>query len=326
MLGKKLAIDLGTSTVRLLVRGEEWLLAQPAVVGSRRSGGYAGMGEAAIQAAAASDEVVALSPLAGGEVVDPAALNALLQQVINRAVGRQRIFRPDVVVAVSPGLSDPSRREILEIGARQGARTTYLIDSPLATSLGAGIAPSGRGHMVIDIGAGSVDIATIADEGMVVSASLPGAGDRLRSAVMGRIRERHGVDVEPAVAEDVIASLACVGSHEERRMRLQVRGAKPLTLASTDLVEVVGEHVRSVGEGIAEVLTTSPARLRRDISAQGLILTGGGAGLEGLDRALATALGERVRVAADASLCTVRGAAAAAENLDALKRSFIYIR
>ncbi|MGI8848024.1 MAG: rod shape-determining protein [Candidatus Dormibacteria bacterium] len=325
MLGKKLAIDLGSSMIRVAVRGEGTLFAEPAIVGRRRGGGPAGMGLAALHAAADGD-IELLRPLRGDGIIDPAALDSLLQQAITRSVGRQRIFRPDIVIAVSPALPDEARRQILATAARQGSRTTYLIDSPLAAALGASLAPGGRAHAVVDSGAGTVDVATIAHEGMVAHVSLTTAGEHLRAAVIARIQERHGSGISVATADDVVASILCSGQHEERRMTVPVDNSEPLTVCSPEFTDIVADHVRRISEAIQQVLDETPAVLRAEISVQGVILAGGGARLEALDRALQSAVGETVRVASDPQQCVLRGAAVAAENLDVLRRSFMYIR
>ena len=328
MLGKKLGIDLGSGTVRVVVRGESGVSTEPAVVG-RRAGGYAGAGLGAAEAAAEDPSFELVRPLAGG-AADAEALSVLLQHVINRAAGRQRIFRPDIVIALSPLLPDTVRRHILEVCARLGARTTYLIETPLAATMGAGLSlSSGRGHLVVDVGCGTVEVAVIAHEGTIAARSSAAAGDVLRSAVAARVAELHQLHIGIREAEEVIASIACAGTHEERRMRVQGvrKGADgEASVASTELGDAVAEHVRRIAEAVEEVLAETPATLRADIAAEGVTLCGGGARLEGLDRALATATGETVRVAPDPQSCVLRGTAAALENLDVLKRSFMYIR
>jgi rod shape-determining protein MreB len=269
-------------------------------------------------------------PLAGGTVSDGDALSVLLHHVVNRSAGRQRIFRPDIVIAVSPMLADSARRQVLEVCAHLGSRTTYLIETPLAAAMGAGLSLSnGRGHLIVDIGSGTVDVAAIAHEGTISGHSLAAAGDALRAAIAKRINEQHDIRIDTVTADEVVASLACAATHEERRMTLHgARGGGDVavSVASTDLGDVVADHVRRIGEAVDDVLAGTPATLRSDISTEGILLCGGGARLEGMDRALAAACGETVRVATDPQMCTLRGTASALENLDVLKRSFMYIR
>lgn len=330
MLGKKLGIDLGTGMIRVVVRGEAPPASEPAVVGRRRGGGYAGAGLAAASAAAEDVTFELVRPLSGPDVADPEALDVLLHHAVNRAAGRQRIFRPDIVIALSPGIPNAGRRQILDVCGRLGCRTTYLIDSPIAAAMGAGLSlSSGRGHLVIDIGAGTVEVASLAHEGTIAGRTLGAAGDALRATVAARIRELHGVLVGEAEADDVVSSLARAGAHEERRMT--VRGMRDgrqveVSVGSNEIADAVAAHVHRIAEAVEEVLAETPPVLRADIAAEGIVLCGGGAGLEGIDRALAAACGQSVRIATDPQQCVIRGTAIAVENLDVLKRSFMYIR
>ena len=327
MLGKKLALDLGTGSLRVAVRGEGLAVVEPSVVARHRSGGYVAAGLAAAELAG-EPGLDLIRPLRDGGVADREALAALLQHAVNRAAGRQRIFRPDVVLAVSPVMSDGDRLAILDICADLGTRTAYLIEAPFAAAIGAGHSPtSGRGNLVADIGAGTVDTACVASEGTVAGRSLRGAGDALRNAVARRLEENHGVVIAASVAEDIVASLACVGPHEERRMLVPVSGrAETVSVASTEIADLVDDHSREIAHAAEEVIREAPRELLPDIQGGGLTLCGGGARLEGLDRYLGLQTGCPVRVASDPQTCTIRGTQLAAENLDVLRRSFMYIR
>jgi len=329
MLGKRLGVDLGVGSLRVVVRGEGLVLTEPSLVARHRRRGYAAAGVAAAHVAG-DDEMEMIRPLCPGAIADRAALASLLHQVVNRVAGRQRIFRPDLVMAICPALGGDDRLAILEICARVGTRTAYLIDAPLAAAMGVGFLPRGnRGHLVADIGAGTVDVACLASEGTIAARTLTAAGDALRSAVAQRLEESHAVTLELAAAEDVVASLACVGPHEERRMPVPAtRDGEPVTLsvASVEIADLVDAHARQIARAIAEVFEETPVSLRRDILEEGITLCGGGARLEGLDRYLSIQAGCAVRVAPDAPTCVIRGTQAAVDNLDVLRRSFMYIR
>jgi rod shape-determining protein MreB len=329
MLGKRIGLDLGSSSLRVVVRGEGQISSEPSLVARHRQRGYSAAGAAAAELAG-EPQMEMIRPIRGWAVADREALASLLQRAVNRAAGRQRIFRPDVVIAVSPPMSGADRLAILEICARLGTRTAYLIDSPMAAALGAGHSLVGpRAHLVADLGAGTVDVACVAAEGTLAGRSLSCAGESLRLGIARRLEELHGVAVDAATAEEVVSSLACVGAHEERR--LPIRSPWPdrsdtVSIASTEIADLVDEHARRVGGLLREVLDQTPAVLRREILAEGVTLCGGGARLEGLDRNLGAQLGCPARVAADPPTCVIRGAQTAVENLDVLKRSFVYIR
>ena len=248
-----------------------------------------------------------------------------------RAAGRQRIFKPDVVIAVMSSLPGGQRRSLLESAALAGARTAYLLDAPLAAAMGAGVRLSGpNGHLVVDIGAGKTDIATLALEGTVSGRCLTGHGGmRLHGCVADHVRQEHGVTLEPATVEDVIASLARVGPHEERRLEVMGRGEsgeERLTITSTEMNGCLEAHVRPILTAVAAVLSDTPGRLMDDIQREGILLCGGGARLEGLDGAIAAATGIDVHRDTQPELCGVRGTSYALDNLDVLKRTLMYIR
>jgi len=329
MLGKRLGMDLGTGSLRAVVRGEGPVLTEPMLVARHRRRGYSAAGMAAV-ALARDDDMEMVRPLGVGAIADRNALAALLHQVVNWVAGRQRIFRPDVVIAICPATGGDDRLAILDICAKIGTRTAYLIDSPIAAAMGAGHLPAGgRGHLVADIGAGTVDVASLVSEGTIAQRTVASGGDALRTAIAERLEASHHAFIEPAVAEDVVASLACVGPHEERRMPVRAgSGAGPMTLsvASLEIADLVDGHARRIADAIDEVLEETPLALRHDILEEGVFLCGGGARLEGLDRYLSIQTGCAVNLAPDPSSCVIRGTQAAVENLDVLRRSFMYIR
>jgi rod shape-determining protein MreB len=329
MLGKRLGIDLGAGSVRAVVRGEGLTITEPSVVARHRRRGYAAAGMAAAELAG-DPEMELIRPVGAGAITDLEAVGALLHQLVNRAAGRQRIFRPDVVIAICPSMGGDDRLAILDICARIGTRTAYLIDSPIAAAMGAGHAPSGsRGYVIADIGAATVDVASLASEGTIAGRTLTTAGNALRDAVARRLEETHGAVIDPVAAEDIVASLACVGPHEERRMPVRAgvgEGEVTLSIASAEIADLVDAHARQIGRAVEDVIDETPIPLRRGILEEGIALCGGGARLEGLDRYLGIQTGITVRVAPDAPTCVIRGTQAAVENLDVLRRSFMYIR
>ncbi len=332
MLGKKVGIDLGTTTTRIIVKGEGMIGGEPTAVAIRGGEMHAAVfGAAALQAAADDPELHLRRPIAGGSIVDPTAARWLINHAMIRAAGRQRIFKPDVVIAVMSSLAGSQRRGLLEAAALAGARTVYLLDAPLASAMGAGVRLNGpNGHLVIDIGAGKTDIAALALEGTVSVRSLPGhGGDRLHACVDDHLRASHGAVLDAGTIEELIASLARVGPHEERRLDVPGRadaGDVTITITSTELAPCLERHVGPILSAMDAVLADTPTRLIADIKREGIVLCGGGARLEGLDTAIATATGIEVHRDTQPHLCAVRGTGYALDNLDVLKRALMYIR
>jgi len=332
VLGKKVGIDLGTTTTRIIVRGEGMIASEPTAVAIRDSGmQQAVFGDAAFETAAEDPEFQLRRPIAGGQIADPASARWLVNHAMIRAAGRQRIFKPDVVIAVMSSLPGGQRRALLEAAALAGARTAYLLDAPLAAAMGAGIRLSGpNGHLVVDVGAGKTDIAALALEGTVSGRCLAGHGGmRLHASIDEHVRQAHGTTLDAATVEELIASLARVGPHEERRLDVMgegERGEASLTITSTELNACLDAHVRPILAAIDAVIADTPERLMGDIKREGILLCGGGAQLEGLDDAIATATGIEVHRESQPQLCAVRGTGYALDNLDVLKRALMYIR
>ncbi len=333
MLGKKVAIDLGTQSVRMLVKGEGTALSEPSVVVRDESPNGLGslFGVGALRAAADDAALRVGRPMAGGGVADPLLLRALIYQLMIRAVGRQRIFKPDVVIAVMSSMSGDQRRLVLDSTMHAGARTVYLIDAPTAGAMGAGVpVTSSSGHLALDVGAGKTEVAVMAMESTITRRSLPGnGGDALAAAVSAHALRAHGVMLAPPVLEDVTGSLLCVGLHEERRLTVtgdRAGDETAVTLTSTELAPLLEQHIRTIVAAVHDVVRETPPPLLDDIHREGITAFGGGARLEGFDRHLAAATGIRVRVDHDPLLAVIRGAGFALDNLDVLKRNFMYIR
>ncbi len=322
MLGKKLGVDLGTATTRVTTRAEGTLVVEPSVVAVRPGEPSLSIfGRSALEAAAEDPGLTLRRPLRGGNVSDGAALSALLSHAINRAVGRQRIFKPDLVIAVRAGMSGDDRRAVLDAAARAGGRTVYLIDAAIAAGLGAGLPiASPRPHLVVDIGAGKTDIAVLAHEGTVAGRSLAVGAEGLFERLAAHVRAVHEVSL---TRDDLhlATRLLVAAPHEERTG--EVGG---VLLSSRELTPLVLEHLRPIDAALLEVLEETPDSMRRDVRGAGLLLTGGGSRLEGMERHLAAVARCSARLAGEPEACALRGTALAVENLDVLKRNFMYMR
>jgi rod shape-determining protein MreB and related proteins len=332
MLGKKVGIDLGTASLRMMVKGEGVLTSEPSVIAVHHGDVNASViGTAALDSARQDEELRLYRPLQGGAISDPVAARSLIHHVVTRAVGRQRIFKPDIVIAVMSALPPDQRRLLLEAAMIAGARTVYLLDAPIAAALGAGIPLAGAdAHLVIDIGAGKTEVAVLALEGTIAGRCLAGhGGQRLAASIAEHVHKEHGVTLPAPVLEDIVESVARVGAHEERRYDVHAGGPadeQPLVITSTELASCLDAHVKPIATAIAEVLDDTPIELLDDLRSEGGLLCGGGALLEGIDRQLSALCGFTLRRDAEPTLCVVRGTGYASDNLDVLKRNFMYIR
>jgi rod shape-determining protein MreB len=335
MLGKKLAIDVGTATLRMQVKGEQSQPPEPSLVAVEEgTGRVVAIGAAAAQAASGRGGGIRLvSPVHDGALGDREAFEALLQHTVNRGAGRQRIFKPDVMLAVMSGMSGHDRRALMEMAVRVGARTTYLIDAPLAAATGAGLpVTTVHGHLVIDAGAGKSDSAVVSVESLIARRCVRRGGRHLDAAIARHLAGEHGLSVSADMAEDVKLEIAAAVPLPEER-RLLVQGIDAATgepgearVASGEIGEVVRAELQDVGEALREVLAETPPALLDDIRGDGAVLTGGAAKLRGLDRWVSGVIGAPARVAGEPEGCVVRGVASALDNLDVMRRNFLYIR
>jgi rod shape-determining protein MreB len=260
-------------------------------------------------------------------------VEALLQHVITRAIGRQRIFKPDLMLAVMSAMSGRDRRALMEIAVRTGARTTYLIDAPLAAATGAGLpVTTAHGHLVVDAGAGKTDVAVVALESVIVGRCLRRGGRHVDAAVARHIADAHGVMVDAATAEDVKMEIGSALPLPEER-RLLVRGTDrdsgepvEVSVSSTEVSTLVREQLEDLGATLRDVMAETPQSLQDDVRHTGALLTGGAARLRGLDRFVSAAIGAPVRIAGEPENCVVRGVATALDTLDVTRRNFLYIR
>jgi rod shape-determining protein MreB len=329
LLGKKLAIDPGTSTLRVLVRGEQQLITEPSLVAAAGDDAshILAAGNASFPATRGG-EAQLVAPVHDGALGDLAAFEALLQFAVTRGAGRQRIFKPDIMVAVMSAMSGRDRRTLMEIAVRAGARTTYLIDAPLAAATGAGLPiTTGHGHLVIDAGGGKTDIAVISLESMIVSRTVRRGGRHIDAAIARYLSSTYGLGVSAAVAEDVKLEIGAAAPLPEER-RLVVRGGDDVeaSVSSTEIGEVVREQLQDLGAALRDVLAETPGSLLADIRHDGALLTGNAARLRGFDRWVSALIGAPVRVAGEPETCVVRGVGAALDNLDVMRRNFLYIR
>jgi rod shape-determining protein MreB len=335
VLSKKIAIDLGTSTVRVFVRGEGIVATEPSVVALKRdSTRFVAFGNQVSELLLRAPESVnVVRPLSDGVIVDLAATEAMLRHFIDRAQGRQRIFKPEVVIFVPTAITANERRAITEAAVSAGARQAWLIDEPMAAAMGAGLpVAERRASAICDIGACTTEVAVIAESGTVASRSIKIGGNRMDIAIGEFLRHKYNVDLDEHAAETVKID---VGSAVlmKQPMVTEVRGRdstsglpKTIELTSNDVVEAIDDALRLIGGALREVVEEIPRALAEEIYERGVVLSGGGARLRGLDLYIATQTGIPARVADQPETSVVRGTGLALDNFEVLKRNQSYVR
>lgn len=326
-LGLNIGIDLGTATVLVYVEGRGIVLREPAVVAlNTKTGRVLAIGEgASLMLGRTPDIVQAIRPLRDGVISDFRITELMLKEFIGRVNTGflARYFKPTIVVCV-PSVITPVEQKAVEDACRHaGAKDVYLIREPVAAAIGAGIdVTQASGSMVIDIGGGTTDIAVISMCRPVVDESIKIAGDKFDEAIIKYIRRKHNVLIGEQTAEELKINIGCAYPREEE-LSMEVRGRNLvtgmpaiLTISSTDMLEALEEPVSSIFEAIHSVLESTPPELMADVSQRGIVMTGGGSLLYGLDRMLATRVGIEVLVAEDPVSCVAVGTGLALNIMD----------
>jgi rod shape-determining protein MreB len=335
MLAKKIGVDLGSSSVLIYVLGDGLVVDEPSLVAvDRRSSKILAVGKRAFEMVGRTPEgIEVVRPVREGVIADFAATEGMLHHLIGRVLGRQRFFKPEIMVCVPSEVTSLERRAVTEAAISAGARQAWLIDEPLAAAIGAGLRiGEPRGNAVCDIGGGTTEVAVISLSGMVVGQSLRVGGDRIDAAIAAHLKRRHGLLVGERTAEEIKLAVGAAVAPPER-LELEVRGRdlvsglpKNVTVTSDEVTEAIQEPLGTIVGAVRAVLEQTPPELAADIFDRGIVLTGGGSLLRGVDRYLSMHTGLRARVAQDAATCVVRGTGLALESFEVLKRNQLYLR
>ncbi|MBE3589528.1 MAG: rod shape-determining protein [Firmicutes bacterium] len=321
---RDIGVDLGTANTLVHVQGRGIVIREPSVVAlDRDTHRVLAVGaEAQRMVGRTPGHIVAVRPLRDGVIADYAATQAMLRHFLQLAAGRRPLVRPRVMVCVPSGVTSVERRAVVECALEAGARRAYLIEEPLAAALGAGLPiDEPRGCMVVDIGGGTSDVAVLSLGGIVTSQSLRLGGDRLDEAIVRHIKREWNLLIGERTAEEVKIRIGTVDP-EENRGTMEVRGRdvvtglpKVIEIRSADACRAMQEPIAELVAMIRQVLERMPPELAADIFESGVVLTGGGALLSGLDRMLAADLGVPVIVAEDPLSCVAKGTGVALARL-----------
>ncbi len=314
-LGRDVAIDLGTAWVRIAVKGKGPVLVEPAVAAvDRQSGDVLQVGHAAREMLGRTPgQLLAVRPLAKGVVSDFTIAQAMLQSFLKQALGG-RLARPRLLIGVPSAISEVEERAVVEAGLQAGAKRVYLMESPLAAALGAGIdVARPEGSLVVDLGAGVTDAAVLSLDGVVAAACLPVGGDALNEALIQYVRQKHDLLLGLCTAERIKETIGWVGAAEESQT-MEIKGRclasglpRKVSIRSEETAEAFASTADKLLAGVQRALEHTPPELATDVAKGGILLTGGGSLLRGLDRLLAEATGIPVTVAEEPALCTVLG-------------------
>ena len=312
-----LGVDLGTSNVLIYVDGKGVVIREPSVVAvDKNTGKILQVGAAARNMLGRTPgNVVAMHPLKDGVISDHEMTVRMLQELFRLAT-QSSVFtpKPRVVICVPSGVTEVEERSVINAAIEAGARRVYLIEEPLAAALGAGLDIKGpNGHMVVDIGGGTTDVAVLSLNGVAVSSSLEVAGDAFDEAIGRYVRRKHGVVIGQVTAEDIKIQIGCVYPRQEDiSMNVKGRDAKTgmpreVTLLSSEIFEVLRRPARQIADEVLSVLEDTSPELVGDISINGITLTGGGSQIWGMDMLLTERTGIQCTLADDPDSCVAYG-------------------
>lgn len=312
---RDIGIDLGTATVLVYVEEKGIVLNEPSVVAiDTGADKIIKVGHEAQEMMGRTPEhIKTIRPLKNGVVAQYEVTLRMLQYFIKRACG-DMFFRPRVMICIPGGISDVEKRAVMDAALEAGARSVQLIAEPLAAAIGAGLRVNApEGHLIVDIGGGTTDIAVISLGGIVMSESVRVAGDQFDEAIVRHVKNKYKVHIGERTAEQIKIRIGAVYEHTNVKT-MKVRGRcmteglpKEITISSKEMLEAMKEPISEIIEAICRVVERTPPELIPDIISNGITMTGGASQLAGLDLLLADVTGIHASVAKDPSFCVVMG-------------------
>lgn len=329
---QKIGIDLGTSNTLVFIPGKGIVLNEPSVVAvSEQNKKVLAVGNDAKEMIGRTpDSIIAYRPMRDGVIADYRVTEAMLRYFINKALGTWNIFKPEVMVSVPAGITSTERRAVIEAAIRAGAKNAYVVKEPILAAIGAGIPiHEAKGHMVVDIGGGTTDVAVISLGGIVASTSVKCAGNRLDAAITDYIKKTFNLAIGDKTAEDIKIKIGSAIPLEEE-IAMQVRGRdfvsglpRSTEVKTNEVVKAINKELRDMIKAIKDVLQETPPELAADIIDQGIIMTGGSSTLRNFPELVFRRTGVKARLADEAILCVVKGTGIALDHLDTYKKSII---
>ncbi len=328
---RDIAIDLGTMTTIIYVRGRGIRLREASLVAmDRTSGRLLRIGEEAKKMLGRTPaNIVPIHPIVSGVISDYDMTARMLKDFISRITSFS-LFKPRVLICVPASITGVEERAMIDAAIEAGARKVYLLESSLATAVGAGIdINKADGHMIIDIGSGTTEAAVVSLGGVVECESIKTAGMAFDEAIVRYVRKKHNLVIGVRTAEEIKQSIGCVYprpevGYEEVKGRCLATGLpRSVTISSTDMIEALEEPVAQVLEAVHMVLERTPPELAADVSENGIVLSGGGSQLWGMDKLIEESTSITTILVDDALSCTAYGAGRMLQSLDEMNEGMI---
>jgi rod shape-determining protein MreB and related proteins len=332
IFSKKLGIDLGTANTLVFLPGKGIVLNEPSVVAvSEQDNKILAIGfEAKDMIGKTPESIITYRPMKDGVIADYRVTEAMLHYFINKAMGRFSFFKPDVMVSVPAGVTSTERRAVVEAAIRAGARNAYVVKEPILAAIGAGIPIyESRGHMIVDIGGGTTDVAVISLGGIVASTSVKCAGNKIDAAIADYIKKTFNLAIGDRTAEEVKIKIgAAVPLEEELQVTIKGRDfiqglPRSAQVSTNEIVKAIDGELKQIVKAIKDVLQETPPELASDIIDHGIIMTGGSSLLRNFTDLIYLRTGVKATLAEDPLFCVVKGTGIALEHLDVYKKTVL---
>ncbi len=332
LFSKKLGIDLGTANTLVYLPGKGVVLDEPSVVAvSEQDNTIVAIGREAKEMIGKTPEsIIVYRPMKDGVIADYRVTEAMLRYFIGKALGKYNLFKPDVMISVPAGITSTERRAVVEAAIRAGAKNAYVVKEPILAAIGAGIPiHESKGHMIMDIGGGTTDVAVISLGGIVSSTSVKCAGDRIDQAIADYIKKTFNLAIGDKTAEAIKMKIgAAIPLEDELTITIKGRDfiqglPRTAQISTNEIVRAIDRELRTMIGAIKDVLSETPPELAADIIDDGIIMTGGSSQLRNLADLIYRRTGVRARVADEPLLCVVKGTGEALNHLETYKKTIL---
>ena len=332
MFSPKIGIDLGTTNTLVFVPGRGIVLNEPSVVAvSERDNKILAVGNEAKQMIGRTPEsIIAYRPMKDGVIADYRVTEAMLRYYIRKALGKWNLFKPEVMISVPAGVTSTERRAVVEAAIKAGAKNAYVVKEPILAAIGAGVPiQEARGHMIADVGGGTIDVAVISLGGIVASTSVKCAGNRMDRAIVDYVKKTYNLAIGDKMAEDIKIKIGSAVPLDEE-LSMTIKGRDLLTglprtteISTNEIVTAIGRELREMIRAVKDVLQETPPELAADIIDYGIIMTGGSSQLRNFPDLVFRRTGVKAILADEALFCVVKGTGVALRHLDTYKKSIL---
>jgi len=329
---KKLGIDLGTVNTLVYVPGKGVVLNEPSVVAiSEIDNKILAVGlEAKEMVGRTPENIITYRPMKDGVIADYKVTEAMLRYFINKTLGKWNLFKPEVVVSVPAGITSTERRAVIEATIKAGAKKAYIVKEPILAAIGAGVKiEEPGGHMIVDIGGGTIDVAVISLGGIVASTSMKCAGDKINRAIADAIKKNFNLFVGEKTVEDIKMQIGSALPLEDQLI-MEIRGRdfisglpRSIEIKTNEVAKAITKELREMIKAIKIVFQDTPPELSADIIQRGIIMTGGSSQLRNLPELIYRRTGVQAYLAKDPLFCVAKGTGVALQHMDVYKRSVI---